>query len=124
MHLDNERDFADARQGRIAALPNAGVVRDAAGNTVMDAGSSGFIKNLAAAPDSVNPGLWRQSQLESETGLFQVIERIYQVRGYDISGITFIEGDSPQVRKCALCLKSIGSVDPWAAGKPDDHRLM
>src|SRR5215471_18783161 len=78
--------------GRIAPLPNSGVVRDAAGNTVMDAGSFGFVKS--GAPDSVNPGLWRQSQLESETGLFQVTDRIYQIPGYDISVITFIEGDT------------------------------
>jgi alkyl sulfatase BDS1-like metallo-beta-lactamase superfamily hydrolase len=94
MHLDDKRDFAEARRGWIAPLPNGGVVRDAAGNTVMDAGSFAFVENGAAAPDSVNPGLWRQSQLECETGLFQVIDRIYQVRGYDISGITFIEGDT------------------------------
>src|SRR5262249_24882450 len=91
MHLNDERDFAEARRGRIAPLPNGGVVRDSAGNTVMDAGSFGFVKS--GAPDSVNPGLWRQLQLESETGLFQVTDRIYQVRGYDISGITFMEGD-------------------------------
>jgi alkyl sulfatase BDS1-like metallo-beta-lactamase superfamily hydrolase len=94
MHLNDERDFSEARRGWIVPLPNGGVVRDAAGNTVMDAGSFAFVKNGAAAPDSVNPGLWRQSQLESETGLFQVIDRIYQVRGYDISVITFIEGDT------------------------------
>ena len=107
MHLDDERDFAEARRGWIAPLPNGGVVRDAAGNTVMDDGSFAFIKNRVAAPDSVNPGLWRQSQLESETGLFQVIDRIYQVRGYDISVITFIEGDTGVI-----------VVDPLTTGEP------
>jgi alkyl sulfatase BDS1-like metallo-beta-lactamase superfamily hydrolase len=94
MLLDNERDFAEARRGRIAPLPNGGIVRDAAGDTVIDAGGFGFVKSAAVPPDSVSPGLWRQSQLESETGLFQVTDRIYQVRGYDISVITFIEGDT------------------------------
>ena len=69
MHLDDERDFAEARRGRIAPLPDGGIVRDAAGNTIMDAGAFGFVNSGARAPDSVNPGLWRQSQLESETGL-------------------------------------------------------
>jgi alkyl sulfatase BDS1-like metallo-beta-lactamase superfamily hydrolase len=78
----------------MAPLPDGGIVRDAVGDTVVDAGGFAFVKNVAVPPDSVNPGLWRQSQLESETGLFQVTDRIYQVRGYDISGITFIEGDT------------------------------
>ena len=93
MHLNDERDFSEARRGWMAPLQDDGVIKDAAGNTVIEAGSFAFVKN-GAAPDSVNPGLWRQSQLESETGLFQVTDRIYQVRGYDISGITFIEGDT------------------------------
>jgi alkyl sulfatase BDS1-like metallo-beta-lactamase superfamily hydrolase len=93
LHLDDARDFAEARRGRIAPLPDNGVVRNAAGNVVVDAGSFGFV-NGAPAPDTVNPSLWRQSQLMSETGLFQVTDRIYQVRGYSISVITFIEGST------------------------------
>lgn len=93
MHLNDERDFAEARRGLIAPLPDSGVVRNDAGMIVSDAGSFGFVKS-GAAPDSVNPGLWRQSQLLSETGLFQVTDRIYQVRGYSISVITFVEGDA------------------------------
>ncbi|WP_373997943.1 alkyl/aryl-sulfatase [Bdellovibrio bacteriovorus] len=44
------------------------------------------------APDSVNPSLWRQSQLTSQNGLYQVSENIYQIRGLDISNMTFISG--------------------------------
>lgn len=94
IRLNDERDFAEMRRGRIAPLPDGGVVRDAAGNTVAETGSFGFVKSGAGAPDSVNPSLWRQSQLMSETGLFQVTDRIYQVRGYSISVITFIEGNT------------------------------
>jgi alkyl sulfatase BDS1-like metallo-beta-lactamase superfamily hydrolase len=93
LHLDDARDFAEARRGRIARLPDNGLVRNSAGNVVVDAGSFGFVDG-ASAPDTVNPSLWRQSQLMSETGLFQVTDRIYQVRGYSISVITFIEGDT------------------------------
>ena len=63
MHLNDELDFVDARPGWIAPLPDGGIVRDAAGNTLTDAGSFAFVKNGAGAPDSVNPGLWRQSRL-------------------------------------------------------------
>ena len=40
----------------------------------------------------MNPSLWRQSQLVNLSGLFQVADRIYQVRNYDLSNMTIIEG--------------------------------
>ena len=46
------------------------------------------------APDTVNPSLWRQSQLVAKHGLFEVVEGIYQVRGFDLSNVTFVEGDT------------------------------
>ena len=45
-------------------------------------------------PDSVNPSLWRMARLNRIHGLFQVCERIYQVRGFDLANITIIEGDT------------------------------
>jgi alkyl sulfatase BDS1-like metallo-beta-lactamase superfamily hydrolase len=51
--------------------------------------------NLAGpAPDTVNPSLWRHAQLLAKHGLFKVSDRIYQVRGFDISNLTIIEGDT------------------------------
>src|SRR5262249_56578459 len=44
------------------------------------------------APETVNPSLWRQARLNMHNGLFQVRDRIYQVRGFDISNMTIIEG--------------------------------
>ena len=45
------------------------------------------------SPDTVNPSLWRNAQLNMINGLFEVTDGIYQVRGYDLSNITFIKGD-------------------------------
>ena len=45
-------------------------------------------------PATVNPSLWRQAQLNAVNGLFQVTERVYQVRGLDIANMTIIEGDT------------------------------
>ena len=45
-----------------------------------------------AAPDTVNPSLWRNAQLNMHYGLFKVTDGIYQVRGYDLSNITFVQG--------------------------------
>ena len=47
-----------------------------------------------AAPDTVNPSLWRQAQLNHQHGLFKVVEGLYQVRGIDLSNMTILEGDT------------------------------
>ena len=46
------------------------------------------------APDSVNPSLWRHNRLLAEHGLFRVQDRIYQVRGFDLSNMTIVVGDT------------------------------
>src|SRR5690606_24809112 len=46
------------------------------------------------APDTANPSLWRQSTLNAIQGLFEVVPGIYQVRGFDLSNVTFIEGET------------------------------
>jgi len=53
----------------------------------------GFLKQERVV-DSVNPSLWRQAQLNAIHGLFKVTEHVYQVRGFDISNMTIIEGDT------------------------------
>ena len=47
----------------------------------------------ADCPDTAHPSLWRQGQLVARQGLFEVSEGIYQVRGFDISNMTLIEGE-------------------------------
>ena len=44
-------------------------------------------------PPEVNPSLWRQARLNAEHGLFEVRDGVYQVRGADISNITFVAGE-------------------------------
>ncbi len=90
----DKRDFEDARKGFIAPLPDHGLVRTKLGTTAWDLGPFAFIKPDAPAPDTVNPSLWRQAQLLSLSGLFQVTDGIYQVRGADLSDIIFVEGES------------------------------
>ncbi|WP_136707637.1 alkyl sulfatase dimerization domain-containing protein [Agromyces sp. H66] len=89
--FDDRRDVDAAERGFIAAL-EPGLVHDSEGNVVWDADEFGFIGG--DAPDTVNPSLWRQSALVSKQGLFEVVEGIYQVRGLDLSNVTFVEGDS------------------------------
>jgi alkyl sulfatase BDS1-like metallo-beta-lactamase superfamily hydrolase len=89
--FDDEQDFVDARRGLIAANENLTVPHPVTG-TLWDRAAYDFIEG--EAPDSVNPSLWRQARLNNIHGLFEVTEGIYQLRGYDLSNMTLIEGDS------------------------------
>ena len=89
---EDGQDFADARQGFIGSEEHAEIKRPD-GSVVWSLRGYGFLED-EKAPDTVNPSLWRQARLNMVHGLFKVTERIYQVRGFDIANITFIEGDS------------------------------
>ena len=83
-------DFDAATRGFIGALDPA-VVRDASGKVVWDMDSYAFLDG--EAPTTVNPSLWRQSRLLTKHGLYEVVPGIYQVRGFDLSVMTVVEGD-------------------------------
>jgi len=87
-------DFTRADRGFIASIPEGHVTHPETGRTVWNMSNYAFIADDAASPDTVNPSLWRQAQLNSRHGLFEVAPKCWQVRGYDISNVTFIEGDS------------------------------
>jgi alkyl sulfatase BDS1-like metallo-beta-lactamase superfamily hydrolase len=84
-------DFDNADRGFIAALSPC-VVKAADGRVVWDNDVYAFLDG--PAPASVHPSLWRQSALAAKQGLYEVVPGIYQVRGLDISNITFVEGDT------------------------------
>ncbi len=86
----DRQDFADAARGFIATLPEV-VIRNAEGRAVWDLRDYAFLAD-EEAPPTVNPSLWRQARLNMNNGLFQVCERIYQIRGFDISNMTIVEG--------------------------------
>jgi alkyl sulfatase BDS1-like metallo-beta-lactamase superfamily hydrolase len=89
--LDDTADFADADRGFIGALTPC-VVNAADGRVVWDNDRYSFL--TGDAPTSVDPSLWRQCQLTAKQGLYEVVPGIYQVRGLDLSNISFIEGDT------------------------------
>ena len=92
--FEDRRDFEEAGRGLIAPLPDGGVIRAADGRAVWDLpGFSSFIEEGADAPATVNPSLWRQSQLVVQGGLYEVVPGLYQVRTADLSNITFAEGE-------------------------------
>ncbi|WP_353827097.1 alkyl/aryl-sulfatase, partial [Agromyces sp. SYSU T0242] len=89
--FDDARDLEAADRGFLGSLEDA-AVRDADGKVVWDLAEFGFIDG--DAPDTVNPSLWRQSGLVAKHGLYEVVEGIYQVRGLDLSNVSFVEGET------------------------------
>lgn len=89
--FSDTQDFTDASRGFIASLPEVEIVNDQ-GRVVWSLRDYAFLAQ-EDAPDTVNPSLWRQARLNMHNGLFQVTDRIYQVRGFDISNMTIIEGN-------------------------------
>jgi alkyl sulfatase BDS1-like metallo-beta-lactamase superfamily hydrolase len=88
----NRDDYQDAARGFIGTIPDA-LVTGPGGNIVWSQRDYGFLDN-DQAPDTVNPSLWRQAQLNHRHGLFKVVDGLYQIRGFDISNMTVIEGIS------------------------------
>jgi len=89
--FEDTADFDDADRGFLGALEPC-VIRAADGRVVWDNDSYAFLSGQA--PASVHPSLWRQSQLAAKQGLYEVVEGVYQVRGLDLSNISFIESDT------------------------------
>lgn len=89
--FNNRTDFANAHKGFIAPLPQD-VIKGEKGNVIWDPAKYAFIKESEKAPATVNPSLWRQSQLINISGLYQVTDGVYQIRNFDLSNMTIIEG--------------------------------
>lgn len=86
-------DFVRVDRGHVASL-DGGIVVDERGRTVWDSSRYDYVADDVPAPDSVHPSLWRQAQLNRRHGLYEVAPGVWQVRGYDISNITFVKGDT------------------------------
>lgn len=88
--FDDRADYEAARRGLVAAFE--GEIRNADGKPVWNTRMYNFLQGNGV-PDTVNPSLWRMAQLNANAGLFQVTERVYQLRGIDLANMTIIEGD-------------------------------
>lgn len=90
----DRQDFADAQRG-LLRKPDTFIIKKDNGEVVWDLESyRKFIAIENPAPSTVNPSLWRNAQLNVQYGLYEVVDGIYQVRGYDLSNITFIRGNT------------------------------
>jgi alkyl sulfatase BDS1-like metallo-beta-lactamase superfamily hydrolase len=97
---EDGEDFRLARRGFIATIPDA----DIPGAWSLK--PYAFLEDETPAP-TVHPGLWRQARLNGIHGLFEVTPGVYQVRGFDISTVTFIEGETGYI-----------VIDPLTSAQP------
>ena len=92
LNFDDRQDYEDANRGFIASI-DGNAVLDKEGKVSYSVEEWDFLKGNT--PQTVNPSLWRQSQLNRINGLFEVIPgKLYQVRGLDIANMTFIRSDN------------------------------
>jgi len=89
--MADRQDFEFAERGFLGTRADP-LIKRADGQAAWNLSAYDFLKG--EPPATVNPSLWRQAQLLSKHGLFKVSDRVYQVRGFDISNITFVRGDS------------------------------
>ena len=101
--LSDQRDFEKARRGFIASIDKP--IKTAEGRVAWNSNDFAFLEK--SAPDTANPSLWRQAQLNANHGLFEVTDGIYQVRGYDIALMTLIRGKTGWiVVDCLICVET------------------
>lgn len=123
--MSERKDATDATRAAHAALAASLPREDVAERANAERGFMGTIPDAAIGgawsmapyaflagerPDTVNPSLWRQAQINALHGLFEVTPGIYQVRGFDISNITFVEGE-----RGYIVIDPLTSAEPAAA---------
>jgi len=91
--FEDKRDFEDEKRGFIAA-PDYREIKDKDGNVVWSMENYDFLLEEGADFNTINPSLQRQAILNMNYGLYKVTDKIYQIRGFDLANITFVEGDT------------------------------
>lgn len=89
---EDGRDSGFADRGFIATLSDP-LIKAKDGKVVWNLEAYDWMKGNAA-PESVNPSLWRHMGLLRKHGLFALSENMWQVRGFDVSNMTVIKGQS------------------------------
>lgn len=95
----NQLDFNNTQEAEFAVrglidAPKALEIKDENGNVIWSQKAYDFIDEYEKSPDSVNPSLWENTKNNHAYGLFEVVNGIYQVRGYDMANLTVIEGET------------------------------
>jgi alkyl sulfatase BDS1-like metallo-beta-lactamase superfamily hydrolase len=88
--FDDTRDFEEFKKGLIAPMKEMKIMADG-GHVAWDMERFQFVHKQEEF-DSIHPSLLRQARLNNNYGVYEVIPGIYQVRGFDLSNITFVRG--------------------------------
>ena len=89
--MHDTQDFDDVDRGFVARAETRQITTPD-GKLAWDLDAYRFLEG--PAPDTANPSLWRQGQLLIKDGLYEVVPGIYQLRGFDLSVMSVIEGDT------------------------------
>jgi alkyl sulfatase BDS1-like metallo-beta-lactamase superfamily hydrolase len=92
LNFDDKSEQQNAAKGLLAS-PDSLEIKDADGKVVWSQDAYSFLNGDPDAPDTANPSLWQNAKNNHLYGLFEVMDGIYQVRGYDMANMTFIRGD-------------------------------
>ena len=90
--FEDDRDFEEQSRGFIAAPESRKIMADA-GHVAWDVERFAFLEEDRDF-DSLHPSLRRQSLLNANFGLYEVVPGIYQVRGFDLANISFVRSDN------------------------------
>lgn len=93
LDFENTQEWEFATANLIDA-PDTLELTDKNGNVIWSQAAFSFLEDYEKAPNTVNPSLWENTKNNHAYGLFKVVDGIYQVRGYDMSNLTVVEGDS------------------------------
>lgn len=93
LDFTDRRSFEDATRGFIASISPMTIKHDRTDRPAFDLEALSFLDG--ESPDTVNPSLWRQAQLNAQHhGLYEVVDGIYQVRSFDIANMTLVRGET------------------------------
>ncbi|MCR5118964.1 MAG: MBL fold metallo-hydrolase [Lachnospiraceae bacterium] len=93
LNFSDTSERENAVKGLIDAPESLELIGDD-GRVIWSQKAYDFVDDTDKAPDTVNPSLWENVVTNHSYGLFEVTDGIYQVRGYDMANVTFIEGDT------------------------------
>lgn len=88
---EDGRDALFADQGFIATRADP-IIKTSDGKPVWNLEAYGWMDG--EAPATVNPSLWRHMKLLRKHGLYKVSDGIWQVRGFDVSNMTVVQGQT------------------------------
>jgi len=115
---NNEEDFDFAHRGFLATDDPLIIPADIPNITAWNLEALRFLDN-GTSPDTIHPLLYRQARLNNIHGLFEVTDGVYQVRGYDVSSMSLIRGDTGWI-----VIDPLTSVETARAAMALVHRTL